>query len=73
MYFVPIMEPNFSAAWTVYSRYTEKGLQAHGAQRWISFIIYNNKEFFDQFGRRKTRAEKVFPWYWHDFQSMTSW
>ena len=29
---VPIMEPNFLAAWAVYSRYTEIGLQANGAQ-----------------------------------------
>jgi len=39
MFLVPIMEHNFSTAWAVYSRYIERGLQAHGVQIWISVII----------------------------------
>ena len=46
MSFVPIMEPKFSAACAVYSRYTERGLQAHGAPIWISFVIFNRLKSF---------------------------
>ena len=57
MSLVPIMEPNFSAAWAVYSRYTEKGPLAHGAQIWISFDICNRLEnvFIKLEGRQHER------------------